>query len=58
MAQRYGVLPGELLIRATTFDLWICTSALRYQQEKEAEGQGDFSHYEEEELIAIRDSLK
>jgi hypothetical protein len=54
LAQRYGYLPSELLNRASTFDLWICNSAIRYQQQKQAESQGDFSHYDEEELMAIK----
>jgi hypothetical protein len=54
LCERYGLLPGELLQRGSTFDLWICNSALRYRQDKEAEGRGDFNHYTEEELMAIK----
>ncbi|MEN9296027.1 MAG: hypothetical protein RJA42_293 [Bacteroidota bacterium] len=57
MAQRYGMLPSELLERATTFDMWICNSAIRYQQVKQAEAEGDFSHYSEEHLMAIKNSI-
>lgn len=57
MAQRYGMLPSELLDRATTFDMWICNSAIRYQQVKQAESEGDFSHYSEEQLMAIKNSV-
>lgn len=54
MSQRYGVLPSELLQRATTFDLFVCNSSMRYQQNKESEAKGNFDHYSEEELLAIR----
>lgn len=58
LAQRYGILPSELLEKGSTFDLWICNSALRFQQEKQAEQDGDFSHVSVEELLEIRDSVK
>jgi len=54
MSQRYGVLPSELLQRATTFDLFVCNSSIRYQQNKENEANGKFDHYSEEELLAIK----
>jgi hypothetical protein len=57
MAQRYGLLPSEVLSRATTFDSYICNSALRYQQIREAEADNNFDHYTEEELLAIKDSI-
>lgn len=54
MAQRYSVLPSQLLKDATTFDMFICNSAIRYQQIKQAEAEGDFSHYSEEQLLKIK----
>lgn len=57
MAQRYGILPSELLLRASTFDLFICNSSIRYQQVKQAEKNGDFSHYSVEQLEAIRNQV-
>ena len=57
MSQRYGVLPSELLQRATTFDLFVCNSSIRYQQNKENEANGKFDHYSEEELMAIRNRV-
>lgn len=57
MAQRYGYLPSRLLEEASTFDLFICNSALRYQQIKQNESEGNFDHYSEEELLAIRNSV-
>ena len=57
MAQRYGLLPSRVLTEATTFDLFICNSAIRYQQSQQAESQGDFSHYSEDELLKIKNSI-
>lgn len=57
MAQRYGRLPSEILNDATTFDLFICNSALRYQQNKQQEAEGNFDHYSLDELTAIKDSV-
>ena len=53
MSQRYGVLPSELLERATTFDLHVCNSAIKYQQVKQNEAEGKFDHYSEEQLLEI-----
>lgn len=41
MAQRYGVLPSQLMNSATTFDMYIMDAALSYQnyQHKKANGQ-------------------
>ena len=57
MSQRYGLLPSRLLDQATTFDLYVCNSVMRYQQIKENESQGNFDHYSEEELLKIRNGL-
>lgn len=57
LAQRYGLLPSELLSKGSTFDLWICNSALQHQSEQQAEQNGDFSHYSVEELMAIRGEI-
>lgn len=57
MAQRYGVLPSELLNRANTFDMFICNSAIRYQQVKQAESEGNFDHYSEDELLKIKNGI-
>lgn len=57
LAQRYSHLPSQILNEATTFDLYICNSVLRYQQIKEAEQKGDFSHYSEEYLLGIKGNV-
>lgn len=31
MAERYGILPSEVMGRATTFDLFICDTAIGYR---------------------------
>jgi len=57
MAQRYGCLPSRLLAEASTFDLFICNSAIRYQQIKQNEADGKFDHYSKEELLAIKQGV-
>ena len=57
MSQRYGCLPSELLSKASTFDLWICNEAMRFQQTSQAEAQGDFSHLNEEDLLAMKNNV-
>ena len=57
MSQRYGVLPSQLLEQGTTFDLHVCNSAIKYQQIKQAESEGKFDHYSEEQLLAIKNSV-
>jgi hypothetical protein len=57
MSQRYGYLPSELLSKASTFDLWICNEAMRFQQTSQAEAQGDFSHLNEEDLLAMKNNV-
>lgn len=57
MSQRYGVLPSQLLEKGTTFDLHVCNSAIKYQQIKQAESEGKFDHYSEEQLLAIKNSV-
>jgi hypothetical protein len=57
LSQRYGLLPSELLERATTFDLYVCNSAIKYQQIKQNEAEGKFDHYSEDQLLAIKDGL-
>jgi hypothetical protein len=57
MANRYGCLPSELLDRATTFDMWVCNSSMRYQQIKQAEAEGNFDHYSIEQLEALKNGV-
>lgn len=41
MAERYGQLPSTIISQATTFDLFICDTALGYRNSKEAAARGD-----------------
>ena len=41
LAERYGLLPGEVLERATSFDLWVFDVAISYRNyraEQDAKG--------------------
>ena len=41
MAERYGKLPSEIMQSATTFDLFICDTAITYRNMVEAEARGE-----------------
>jgi len=40
MAERYGMLPSEVMGRATTFDLFICDTAIGYRNMITERAQG------------------
>lgn len=55
MADRYKMLPNEILSRGTTFDLYVMDAALSYHnyQQKKAQGKvaTDFSSDELQNMI-------
>ncbi len=58
MAERYGMLPSEVMERASTFDLFVCDTAIgyrNYQQEKAmgVEKTYDPQDYSQDELLKI-----
>lgn len=56
MGQRYGLLPSEVMTRATTFDLVILDSAMaleNYVQESQKEGY--VPNISTEELLKIKE---
>jgi len=58
MGQRYGLLPSEIMIRATTFDLVIMDSALSYERYvRETSEEGYVPNLSVEELIKIKENV-
>lgn len=57
IAERYGILPSEVMTRATTFDLFIADAAIGYrniqQQKANNQGQEATPNYSQDELIRI-----
>jgi len=59
MAERYGMLPSEVMSRATTFDLFVCDTAIGYRnyQNDKASGRSTEVYkpesYSQDELMSI-----
>lgn len=45
MAERYGLLPSEIVERATTFDLFVCDTAIGYRNYLQDKANGKASVY-------------
>jgi hypothetical protein len=58
LAQRYGLLPSEVLSRATTFDLVIMDASMSYQNYQQSKQDPGFvPDVPLEELIKIKEGL-
>lgn len=58
MAERYGLLPSDIMARATTFDLFVCDTAIGYRNYLQDKAQGKATIYRPEsygqdELMSI-----
>lgn len=53
MSSRYGVLPSEIMSRASTFDLFIYDSAVSYIQYAQDKANGKSPEYKQEDLLEI-----
>jgi hypothetical protein len=60
MAQRYGILPSELLMKGDTFDITVMDVALTYKRfkEKSANNEDITDMYDQEELQNIMDRTR
>jgi hypothetical protein len=56
MGQRYGMLPSEVISRATTFDLVMMDTALTLEQhQQQASEKGYIPDISTEELLKIKE---
>jgi hypothetical protein len=56
MGQRYGMLPSEVISRATTFDLVMMDTAMTLEQhQQEASQEGYIPDISTEELLKIKE---
>ena len=56
LGKRYGMLPSEVIVKATTFDLVIMDMALSYKQHiQESQKEGYVPNVSQEELIKIKE---
>jgi hypothetical protein len=53
MSSRYGVLPSEIMSRASTFDLFVYDTAVSFIQHAQDKAQGKEPEYKQEDLLAI-----
>lgn len=57
LSERYGLLPSEVMSRATTFDVFIADSAISYRnlvQERQLNGDKPPEYDQEDLLEALR----
>ena len=56
MGQRYGMLPSEVITRATTFDLVMMDTAMTLEQhQQQASQEGYIPEVSTEELLKIKE---
>jgi hypothetical protein len=53
MSSRYGLLPGEIMARATTFDLFVYDTAVSYINYAQQKADGKAPEYKQEDLLDI-----
>lgn len=61
MAETYGLLPSEVIQRATTFDMVMMDIAMTYrnaQEERARTGHRDPSSYRVEDLMKIKEQAR
>ena len=58
MSSRYGLLPGEVMSRATTFDLFVYDTAVSYIQYAQDKVDGKAPEFKQEELAEILKGTK
>jgi hypothetical protein len=58
MADRYKMLPSEVLARATTLDLYIMDAALSYHNHQSKLASGQQPDYEADDLLAAMAQTK
>lgn len=61
LSQRYGLIPSEALIRATTFDLYVMNSSISYEhyrQELATTGKKPLPKLSQEQMMAMLRSVR
>lgn len=53
MSSRYGLLPGEVMARATTFDLFVYDTSVSYINYAQQKADGKAPEYKQDELLEI-----
>lgn len=58
MAERYGLLPSEVLARANTLDAYIMDASISYQNYLERKSQNQAQDYSQEELMSMMERTR
>lgn len=53
LADRYKLLPSEVISRATTFDIMVCDTAVSYRAALERKASGQPEEHTDAELLAM-----
>lgn len=58
LAERYGLLPSEVIARADTYDLYVMDVAMSYANHRNAKAEGRAPDYTTEELQAMMEATR
>lgn len=58
LGKRYSLLPSEVLLKATTFDLEVLDIALTYERYRQDMASGVTPEYRQEDLLKALDAVK
>ena len=63
IAERYGILPSQVMNKATTFDLWVCETAIGYRNALHDRELGrnkpvDPNSYSQDDLMQILEETR
>jgi hypothetical protein len=58
VGHRYGLLPSEVLAKATTLDLQVLDIALSYEHYRDQKAQGKIPEYKTDDLLTAFEEFK
>jgi len=58
LSERYGMLPSDVYLKATTFDVLIFDAAASYRKYIQNKDNKDFSNYDQDSLQEMMDQIR
>ncbi len=58
MGERYGLLPSEVLARASTLDLYVMDAALSYRDHQQKKSNNEIPEYDPNDLKAAMEQTR
>ena len=58
MGERYGMLPSEVLSRASTLDLYVMDAALSYRDHQQKKSNNEVVDYDTDELVKAMEQTR